>query len=77
MEDRSLEWVEYTRVNAEATKTAATQSGLEIGKKCGITNIGFVRDTGTRINTDMEVRTIIEPGIGETKRQERKIRETG
>ncbi len=63
MEDRSLEWVECTRVNAEATKTAATQSGLEIGKKCGITIIGFVRDTGARINTDMEVRTIIEPGM--------------
>ena len=46
-----------------ATKTAVTQSGLEIGKKCGITIIGFVRDTGTRINTDMEVRTIIEPGM--------------
>jgi len=46
-----------------ATKTAVTSSGLEIGRKCGLTIIGFVRDTGTRIHTDMEVRTIIEPGM--------------
>jgi FdhD protein len=39
-----------------ATKTAVTDQGLEIGKKCGMTIIGFVRDVGTRINTDMEVR---------------------
>lgn len=63
MEDRSLKRVEYTRVNTEATKTAVTQSGLEIGKKRGITIIGFVRDTDALINTDMEVRTIIEPGM--------------
>jgi FdhD protein len=41
-----------------ATKTAVTDKGLEIGKKCGLTIIGFVRDVGTRINTDMEVRVI-------------------
>jgi FdhD protein len=41
-----------------ATKTAVTDKGLEIGKKCGLTIIGFVRDVGTRINTDMEVRII-------------------
>jgi FdhD protein len=46
-----------------ATKTAVTQSGLEIGKKCGLTIIGFVRDKGTRLNTDMEVRVITEPGM--------------
>jgi len=46
-----------------ATKTAVTRSGLEIGKRCGLTIIGFVRDTGTRIHTNMEVRTIIEPGM--------------
>ena len=46
-----------------ATKTAVTRMGLEIGKKCGLTIIGFVRDVGTRINTDMEVRIIIEPGM--------------
>lgn len=39
-----------------ATKTAVTDKGLEIGKKCGLTVIGFVRDTGTKTHTDMEVR---------------------
>jgi FdhD protein len=46
-----------------ATKTAVTQAGLEIGKRCGLTIIGFVRDKGTRLNTDMEVRVITEPGM--------------
>jgi FdhD protein len=46
-----------------ATKTAVTDKGLEIGRKYGITIIGFVRDTGTRINTDMETRTITEAGM--------------
>ena len=41
-----------------ATKTAVTDKGLEIGKKCGLTLIGFVRDKGTKINTDMDVRVI-------------------
>jgi FdhD protein len=45
------------------TKTAVTGAGLEIGQKCGVTIIGFVRDTGTRINTDMEVRIIKESGM--------------
>ena len=39
-----------------ATKTAVTDKGLEIGKKCGLTIIGFVRTVGTKINTDMDVR---------------------
>ncbi|MGD0795536.1 MAG: formate dehydrogenase accessory sulfurtransferase FdhD [Dehalococcoidales bacterium] len=39
-----------------ATKTAVTDKGLEIGRKCGLTIIGFVRDVGSKINTDMEVR---------------------
>ncbi|OGO01562.1 MAG: formate dehydrogenase family accessory protein FdhD, partial [Chloroflexi bacterium RBG_13_52_12] len=46
-----------------ATKTAVTDKGLEIGKKCGLTLIGFVRDAGTKINTDMDVRTIKEAGM--------------
>jgi FdhD protein len=46
-----------------ATKTAVTQAGLEIGEKCGLTIIGFVRDKGTRLNTDMDVRIIREPGM--------------
>jgi FdhD protein len=44
-----------------ATKTAVTKAGLEIGQRCGLTIIGFVRDVGTQINTDMEVRTVSEP----------------
>ncbi|OPY71685.1 MAG: formate dehydrogenase accessory protein [Syntrophorhabdus sp. PtaU1.Bin002] len=39
-----------------ATKTAVTDMGLEMGEKCGLTIIGFVRDTGSRMHTDMEVR---------------------
>ena len=39
-----------------ATKTAVTDKGLEIGQQCGLTIIGFVRDVGTRIHTDMEIR---------------------
>jgi FdhD protein len=46
-----------------ATKTAVTDKGLEIGKKYGLTVIGFVRDTGTRINTDMDVRVVQEAGM--------------
>ena len=48
------------KIPVVATKTALTKAGLEIGRKCGLTIIGFVRDTGTRINTDMEVRVIRE-----------------
>lgn len=39
-----------------ATKTAVTDRGIEIGEKCGITVIGFVRDAGSKMLTDMEVR---------------------
>ena len=39
-----------------ATKTAVTDKGLEIGKKCGATIIGFVRTVGSKINTDMAVK---------------------
>lgn len=39
-----------------ATKTAVTDEGLEIGEKHGLTIIGFVRDSGSKMNTDMEVR---------------------
>ena len=46
-----------------ATKTAVTDKGLEIGEKYSITIVGFVRDTGTRINTNMETRTVTEAGM--------------
>jgi FdhD protein len=44
-----------------ATKTAVTDKGLETGVKGGLTIIGFVRDAGTKINTDMDVRVIDKP----------------
>jgi FdhD protein len=46
-----------------ATKTAVTDKGQETGRKHGMTIIGFVRDVGTRINTDMEVRVIDRAGM--------------
>jgi FdhD protein len=46
-----------------ATKTAVTDKGLDIGKKRGLTIIGFLRDAGMRINTDMEVRVIDQAGM--------------
>jgi FdhD protein len=46
-----------------ATKTAITDKGLEIAKQYGLTLIGFVRDAGNRINTDMDVRIIKESGM--------------
>jgi len=44
-----------------ATKTAVTDKGREIALACGMTLIGFVRDTGMKIHTDMSVRIIKEP----------------
>ena len=46
-----------------ATKTAVTDRGLQIGRECGLTIVGFVRDAGTKINTDMEVRIAKEAGM--------------
>ncbi len=44
-----------------ATKTAVTDKGLEIARDRGMALIGFVRDTGMKIHTDMSVRVIQEP----------------
>jgi len=44
-----------------ATKTAVTDRGRETALACGMTLIGFVRDAGTRIHTDMDVRIIETP----------------
>jgi len=44
-----------------ATKTAVTDRGRETALACGMTLIGFVRDTGMKIHTDMTVRIIKEP----------------
>jgi FdhD protein len=46
-----------------ATKTAITDKGLEIGKKSGLTIVGFVRDAGTKMNTDMDVRITKNAGM--------------
>jgi FdhD protein len=46
-----------------ATKTAMTDKGLEIGRKRGLTLIGFLREAGTRIHTDMKVRVIEKAGM--------------
>jgi FdhD protein len=46
-----------------ATKTAVTDQGLEIGRKHGLTIIGFVRDAGIRLHTDMEVKIIDQAGM--------------
>jgi FdhD protein len=46
-----------------ATKTAVTKLGIEIGEKCGLTIIGFVKDKGTKTNTDMSVRIAPEKGM--------------
>jgi len=39
-----------------ATKTAVTDKGIEIGERCGLTVIGFVRDAGSKMYTNMDVR---------------------
>jgi FdhD protein len=52
-----------TGIPVAATKTAVTDRGLRIAKECGLTLIGFVRDTGTKIHTDMDVRVTKEAGM--------------
>ena len=37
-----------------ATKTAVTKLGVEIGERCGLTIIGFVRDIGMKITKDKD-----------------------
>ncbi len=44
-----------------ATKTAVTDRGVKIADASRMTLIGFVRDTGMKIHTDMTVRIIQEP----------------
>ena len=46
-----------------ATKTATTDKGLEIAQRYGLTLVGFVRDSGNKINTDMDVRVVKESGM--------------
>jgi len=46
-----------------ATKTAVTDLGLKISEMSGLTTIGFVRDKGAKIKTDMGVRVVQERGM--------------
>jgi FdhD protein len=46
-----------------ATKTAVTKRGVEIGERCGLTIIGFVRDAGMKVATDKGVRIAAERGM--------------
>lgn len=46
-----------------ATKAAVTDRGVELAKEYGVTLIGFVRDAGTTMNTDMSVRVFKEAGM--------------
>jgi FdhD protein len=46
-----------------ATKTAVTDQGLEIGRKRGLTVIGFLRDAGATLQTDTEVRVVDRAGM--------------
>jgi len=43
-----------------ATKTAVTDEGLRIAEEHGLTVIGFVRDAGSRMHTNMELRVFRE-----------------
>ena len=44
-----------------ATKAAVTDKGRETALDCNMTLIGFVRDAGMKLHTDMDVRIIREP----------------
>lgn len=46
-----------------ATKTAVTKLGVEIGQRCGLTVIGFVRDKGMKVPTDTGERITTERGM--------------
>ena len=43
-----------------ATKTAVTKLRVEIGERCRLTTIGFVRDIGMKVTTDTDVRIATE-----------------
>ena len=46
-----------------ATKAAVTDRGVALAKKYGVTLIGFVRDAGTTMNTDMSTRVFKKAGM--------------
>jgi FdhD protein len=49
-----------TKIPVVATKTAVTNMGVEIGKRHGITIVGFVRDRGMKKSTDTGEKIIAE-----------------
>jgi len=58
-----------------ATKAAVTDRGVALAKKSGVTLIGFVREAGSKLNTDMSVRTFTESVMKIYSGAERVIRE--
>jgi FdhD protein len=46
-----------------ATKTAVTKLGVEVGERCGLTIIGFVRDIGMKAAADTDVGITTERGM--------------
>jgi formate dehydrogenase assembly factor FdhD len=46
-----------------ATKAAVTDRGVELAKEHGVTLIGFVRDAGTTMQTDMSARVFKKAGM--------------
>lgn len=50
----------HANIPVVATKAAVTRLGVELGEKCGLTIIGFVRDKGTKITSDTSERIITE-----------------
>jgi len=46
-----------------ATKTAVTKLGVEIGQRCGLTIVGFVRDIGMKVATDTGIKVATERGM--------------
>jgi FdhD protein len=46
-----------------ATKAAVTDRGVDLAREHNVTLIGFVRDAGTTMNTDMSVRVFKEAGM--------------
>jgi FdhD protein len=46
-----------------ATKTAVTKLAVEIGERCGLTIIGFVRDIGMKVTKDTDVSIATKRGM--------------
>ena len=53
----------WANIPIVATKAAVTKLGVEIGQRCGLTVIGFVRDIGTKVTKDTDVRIVTERGM--------------